>query len=294
VRSILLKGRSFEDWLYDLDEPRIYTDIDLLVARHDIQPAGRVLRGLGYRPQSSFWAPAQVEKGFSRIERWLRAEHARVWVRGADMMCVDLHRTLIGVGNGVDPWEVLSTETESMLLSGTEVEILSEPARALHVALHAMVHGLDTEKPRVDLARALERLPIETWMAAAVLAERLGAQEAFGAGLGMQPAGLQLAERLGLRTERSVDEEMFAESAPYSSWTLELLARTPGIGARLRIVARRVIPEPEFMRVWYPVARRGPVGLGLAYLRRFAWLAAATGPAVSGWWRARRNARRGR
>ena len=85
---------------------------------------------------------------------------------------------------------------------------------------------------------------------------------------------------------------MFAESAPYSTWTVNRLATTPGLVPKLKIAARRVFPEPEFMRAWYPIARRGRVGLALSYPRRLAWLVQATGPAVAGWWRARRNARR--
>jgi hypothetical protein len=42
------------------------------------------------------------------------------------------------------------------------------------------------------------------------------------------------------------------------------------------------------MRVWYPVARRGPLGLAVAYLRRAAWLVATTPRALRAWLRARR------
>jgi hypothetical protein len=43
------------------------------------------------------------------------------------------------------------------------------------------------------------------------------------------------------------------------------------------------------MRVWYPVARRGPAGLTLAYLRRLGWLVVATPRALRSWRRARRE-----
>jgi Uncharacterised nucleotidyltransferase len=281
VRSILLKGASFDAWLYDRHEPRLYGDIDLLVPGGAMEPAARVIERLGYQ-QRSEREPAGI------------IEHATVWVRASDHMYLDLHHTLGGASpNEVDPWEVLAAETDSMPVAGTEVEILSEPGRALHVALHGAVSGATAEKPMLDLSRALERVPVETWKAAASLAERLDAGAAFATGLRTQPAGAQLCAQMGLPSERSVEAHMLAESAPYASWTLHRLAKTPGIAAKLRIAAPRLLPEPEFMRVWYPVARRGAAGLALAYVRRFGWLLRASGPAFTAWWRASREARRG-
>ena len=292
IRSILLKGASFEDWLYERGEPRSYGDIDLLVSRGDVQPAGRILTTLGYHRRM---ATGRDFDGLFEDDRDqvthgapIHADHARVWVRPRDGMNVDLHRTLIGVEGEVDPWDELAAQTDSMRVANTEVEILSEPGRALHVALHA-VHRGESEKPLIDLARALERLPTTTWKAAALLAERLGAQRAFATGLRMQPAGAELAAALGLTTERSVETVMFANSVPYSAWTVNRVAKTRGFGPRLSIIAHRIFPEPEFMRVWYPIARRGAVGLGLAYARRWVWLAGATGPAIRAWWSARRE-----
>jgi hypothetical protein len=56
-------------------------------------------------------------------------------------------------------------------------------------------------------------------------------------------------------------------------------------------VAQRIFPSPKFMRAWYPIARRGPVGLAISYPRRLAWMVRATAPAVAAWVRARRRAR---
>jgi Uncharacterised nucleotidyltransferase len=281
VRSILLKGPSFDAWLYDPDEARPYVDIDLLVASAALGPAACVLERLGYQ-QRSEREPAGI------------IEHATVWVRASDHMYLDLHHTLGGASpSEVDPWGVLAVETESMNVAGTEVEILSEPGRALHVALHAASSGATAEKPMFDLSRALERVPLETWKAAASLAQRLEAEAAFATGLRTQPAGARLCDQMGLPSERSVEALMLADSAPYASWTVYRLAKTPGIAAKLRIVAPRLLPEPEFMRVWYPVARRGAAGLAVAYVRRFGWLLRASGPAFTAWWRASREARRG-
>ncbi len=278
VPSILLKGPSFDALLYDPSEPRLYTDIDLLIPSGGEASAHAVLEALGYR-QRSEREPEAV------------AEHATVWKRSADGMSVDLHWTLNGVPATaeVDPWEVLAADTDSMEVGGTTVEVLSEPGRALHVAIHAALPGNSGRKTLLDLSRALERLPGSTWAAAAALAGRLGAEAPFVAGLGRLPAGEQLAGTLVLAGERSVDAALLADSAPYSAWTLERLSRAPGVRAKLRILLPRLLPKPEFMRLWYPVARRGPVGLALAYLRRLGWLIVATPRALRAWRRARRE-----
>jgi putative nucleotidyltransferase-like protein len=279
IRSILLKGASFDRWLYDEREPRMYGDVDLLVAPHAFAYAGQVLARLGYRERAEELAPTHVD-------------HAKLWVRLRDQMHVDLHRNLVGIGADDDhAWGVLSEHTERMDVGGADVEVLSEPARALQVALHATVHGADEPKTLLDLSRAQERSSAGTWDAAAALSKRLGAEGAFAAGLEMVPDGRELVARLALTPERSVETAMFSESVPYSSWTVNRLANTPGIAPKLRIALRRVFPEPDFMRAWYPIARRGRLGLALSYPRRLAWLVKATGPAVAGWLRARRRAR---
>ena len=279
IRSILLKGASFDRWLYDEREPRMYGDVDLLVAPHAFAYAGQILARLGYRERAEELAPTHVH-------------HAKLWVRLRDQMHVDLHRTLVGIGADDDhAWGVLSEHTELMQVGGADLEVLSEPARALQVALHATVHGSEEQKTLLDLSRALERASAGTWEAAAGLSKRLSAEGDFAAGLEMVPEGREVAARLELTTERSVETAMFAESAPYSSWTVNRLANTPGVLPKLEIALRRVFPEPDFMRAWYPIARRGRLGLALSYPRRLAWLVKATGPAVAGWLRARRRAR---
>lgn len=279
VRSILLKGASFDRWLYDEREPRMYGDVDLLVAPHAFAYAGQILARLGYRERAEELAPTHVH-------------HAKLWVRLRDQMHVDLHRTLVGIGADDDhAWGVFSEHTEPLEVGGAELEVLSEPARALQVALHATVHGSDEQKTLLDLSRALERSSAGTWEAAAALSKRLGAEGAFAAGLEMVPEGREVAAGFELTAERSVETAMFAESVPYSSWTVNRLANTPGLAPKLQIALRRVFPEPDFMRAWYPIARRGRLGLALSYPRRLAWLVKATGPAVAGWLRARRRAR---
>lgn len=277
VRSILLKGPSFDALLYDRGEPRLYGDIDLLIRARDKQRVGEALEALGYQRRSEREPEANVD-------------HASVWVRPADRMHVDLHRTLSGVPDrDADPWEVLGADTDAMQVGGADVEILSESGRALHVALHAALPGRGTEKTLIDLSRALERLPHATWEGAAALAQRLGAQAAFAAGLGRLPAGAELAGTLDLPRERSIEAALLDGSAPTSAWTVERLSKTRGVRGKLAIIGSRLFPKPDFMRVWYPVARRGRAGLVLAYVRRLAWLVTTAPRAVRVWRRARRQ-----
>jgi hypothetical protein len=55
-------------------------------------------------------------------------------------------------------------------------------------------------------------------------------------------------------------------------------------------VLGKTFPPPAFMRAWSPLARRGALGLALAYAWRPVWLVVHSGAAVRAWRRARRSA----
>jgi len=277
IRCILLKGASLAHWLYDHVSMRPYVDSDLLVAPGNIAAAEAVLAGLGFEHAPLDDIPHDLP--------W----HAHAWLRARDGANVDLHRTLIGAG--VEPeevWQVLSAETERLRVGTLEVEVLTKPARALHVALHAAQDG-GLEKPLQDLRQAVDRLPDAMWEDAARLAERLRAGPALGAGLRLHPAGEALASRLGLPVEVPLAVELRASGAPRSALSLEWLTRIPGAGAKTRYVARKLFPPKEFMRAWSPPTPRGPARLAVSYVRRLVWLAGATRPAISSWREARRT-----
>jgi hypothetical protein len=48
------------------------------------------------------------------------------------------------------------------------------------------------------------------------------------------------------------------------------------------------VPTPAFMRHWFPQARRGPLGMVLAYLWRPLWLVLRLPPSAIAWLRAHR------
>ena len=142
-----------------------------------------------------------------------------------------------------------------------------------------------------DLRRALERLPDEIWADAAALAAEVDATTAFAAGLRLLPKGANLAERLGLSTALTTLVAMRAATAPVVSEGLMSLAATPGLVAKMRLIAREVAPTSAYLRTHFPFARRGRLGLALARVWRPIWLLLHLGPALLAIRRARRASR---
>ena len=278
IRSLLLKGPAIARWLYDNEGERPYRDSDLLVQTRLVEVAEDLLAEIGFEHAPLDDLPHD------------RPWHAHAWVRHSDNAGVDLHRSLIGIAVSPDEaWSVLSEETEQMDLLGSEVEVLAPAARTLHVALHAAQDGRRLSKPIEDLRRALSRVDFPIWEQAALLAARLDALSAFVAGLRLEPEGQKLLERLDVHTKVSMEDALRAEGAPQLALSLEWLTHAPGVKEKLLFLARRVVPPPTFMRAWSSMARRGRLGLLLAYLWRPVWSLLQIGPALRSWRRARKQ-----
>ena len=281
VRALLLKGPALARFLYDGSPARTYGDTDLLVAPAAIDAAERVLARLGFR---RFLDDVEI-RGDERVA-------ALAWLRAADRATVDLHGSLAGVE--LDPeraWRVLTEQTASVRAASVAVETLAPTALLLHVALHAAQHGRQERKPLADLERALARVDREDWAAAARLAKRLCAMEAFAAGLSLLPAGAPVIEAVALPRARSVAVALRADSAPTGAFAFERLARARDRRTKARVLVRVLVPPPAHMRAFVPVARRRLVGLPLAYAARpFSLLLRAPAAALA-WRRARRGAR---
>jgi hypothetical protein len=250
--SILLKGRSIADWLYDKSEPRTYGDADLLVRSGDRPRAEAALERLGFAP----------ERDASWIEGW--SNPAQPWLRAGDGSVVDLHVSLPGAGVPPDTlWGVLAGETEPMRLAGAELRVLTPPARAVHLALHVTQH----EGERGQALRDLQ------------LANQLDAIPAFGLGLRMVSKGDAVADRLGLlrfeQTRSALEMSRLRQS-------LRAVKDAPTVGARVNMLIRKLVPSPCFMRQWSSLAQRGFGGLALAYLWRPFWLLGRIASAIAG------------
>ncbi|MDQ3090751.1 MAG: nucleotidyltransferase family protein [Actinomycetota bacterium] len=273
VASILLKGPSIAAWLYADGTLRSYNDCDLLVAPEGLLAAQAVLDELGFRD-------TMIPLDHPRLE-------SHEWVRGRDR--IDLHTTLIGIGALPRVvWGALSAMTLTQQVAGVEVQVLGPTALALHVVLHAAQHGREDPKPVEDLSRAIRAVPRDRWREVAALADRLQATDAFGVGLRLLPEGRALASWLELPPPRSADAFLRVDRVPLAL-AFEHLATTAGARARASLVLRELFPTPAFIRWWSPLARRGPLGLAIAYCWRPVWLITQAGPGFLAWRRARRE-----
>jgi hypothetical protein len=281
VEPVLLKGPSFARWLYPAKTLRPYADSDFLVGPDDQLVAAEVLKSLGFAD------PMETALEHERDDH-SRTFHRRRHGGGDDE--VDLHFTLSGAR--ADPqtvWSALTRGLERLDVAGVEVSSLAEPARALHVAWHAAQNSPGTDQPVADLSRAIRVTEQGTWIAAAALAAELDGVAAFAAGLERLPEGDSLLGRLGLRGSSRPMERLRATSPPPMSLGIARLFERKDRRGLAAEIGREVVPTPAFMRLWSPLARRGRVGLILAYLWRPLALLIAAGPAVRAYLRARRS-----
>ena len=255
VDSILLKGPTFARWLYAGDV-RDYHDSDILIPPDRLDVAEAELHRLGFE------LPPIYEEGG-------RPPTDHAWVRLSDKVRVDLHWGLTGARCASSQlWDVLSRCKETLQLGGGEVQGLSEPARAMHVALHAAQHGSGFSKPADDLAKALEIVPLTTWLEAAEVARSIDAEEAFGAGLRLHPRGQAVAADLSLPGVRTTETWLRSSGASDLAVSLEWFLSKPGWRGKVAYILRNLFPSSSFMRDWSALARRGQLGLGLAYVWR--------------------------
>ena len=282
IRVVVLKGPSIGRWLYGRSSERSYGDSDLLVAPADVPSAEKVIVSLGYRRLSEF---------LTGDRPW----EALYWMRPHDGAALDLHRTLPGVEVSPDAaWLLLSTQTEGMTLRGVEIEFLNQPARALHLALHAADHGFTSDRPLRELALAVEALPEDLWSRAASLAAKLEATDAFAAGLRLICEGAELAARLLLPDNDSIEVALRASPASRHALGLEWLLQARGPGAKASLLIRKLAPPPAYMRAWSRLAQKGGACLILAYAWRPLYLLIEAPATVQSWARARRGLRKRR
>ncbi|MEY2467307.1 MAG: hypothetical protein QOF21_5 [Actinomycetota bacterium] len=245
VESILLKGASFAGLLYP-QGGRVYGDVDLLVSRPDLPRAAAVLNAMGY---------FDGQEGFAAIERHREAStFVPTAASTRSSVTVDLHANLHWLPDADRTWRVLRSETEEMTLGRGPVQILNVAARAMHVALHASHHGLDGPQPHgqggqtgEDLRRAVRVIGRTDWAHAGEIASRIGASEAFTAGVCMDPAGVALAESLGWPF---VDVNgLWQQRAPFhlqharGALTFHRLTEARSRREKLAVVARWAVPS---------------------------------------------------
>lgn len=280
IPCILLKGAALASWLYPGDV-RAYGDADLLVPPDRHAAAEALLGSLGYEPARNLGEPEVLPADWGR--------HSRPWMRRADGATVDLHQTLWALPSSpATVWKALGAEAVPQPVGGRAVLAPAVGHRAFIVAIHALQHEGQHERPLEDLRRAVAAGDLGTWRQAVQLAHSLGATASLVRGLALLPEGEELARRLGLPSAAEVALEGGSQAVGFG---FARLAATEGLGARLRFVAREVVPEPEFLRWWAPWAARGRGWLALAYAYRVGWLVTHAPAGFAAWRRARRRGR---
>jgi hypothetical protein len=276
IVAILLKGPAVASWLYGRGDLRRYGDSDFLVSPADWHGAQTALRELGF-----------AEKWQHLAHRGLGTTRSQAWRRAEDE--VDLHASIDGLRAPAESvWEVLSGMTVVQRVVDADLPVLAPAPRAMHIALHAGQHHHLEEQPREDLRRALEQLPVDLWREAMECAHRLDGLPAFASGLRLVPQGHRLGRTLGLEGVSSVETRLREDYVPLSEGLNELIDAR-GLRAKLEAALAELVPSPAFMRWWSPLARRGRLGLALAYAWRPLLLARRLPRAARSVHRARRR-----
>ncbi len=277
VRAILLKGPLQQTWLEAAGPPRASVDVDVLVSRDQLLSAETALGDIGYR--RAVGLPGEAGR-----------EHASDWVAPGKVP-VEVHWSLVGVDER-KIWGVISSETEEAVVMGETIEVPNEAARCLIVALHAAQHGIGQTGIFGDLEKALAVARLESWVRAVELARDVGGWTAFGGALSVTPRGRALLSELGVSAPVLDERQALSLLTPApTSRGFYFLARQPGAAGKVAFVLMKLVPQPAFMRMRYPLARRGTAGLVAAYLYRPFWLVRWALPGFLAWRGARDLAR---
>jgi Uncharacterised nucleotidyltransferase len=279
IESIVLKGPTLADW-YPPDSGRMYSDGDVWVAPGDLTVAEEVLAELGF-------APTRDDTG---LPTWWQ-EHGSSWQRERDLGKIDLHRFL--QGTKADPqrvWELLRERSLPFRVGGVDALRLDTAAQALYVTLHGTHHGRDDPRGLPHLLAALTSLGDLTWQEATDLAVELDALDAFGTGLRLLPAGVELARRIGVPGSSSVRSMLYASTPPPVALGFDQIASARGV-RRLTILLRKLFPPAGFVRHWWPPAKRNRLMLSVGYGYRPLWLLLRAPRGYLAWRAAKRQAR---
>lgn len=280
VHCLLLKGASLAGWLYAPGE-RQFMDTDVLVPRAELSAALAALEELGYRP------------ALGEASAWEQDGHSITLVRAesnaASFGEVDLHFSLPGVPDAVDPWPLLASHRCRLQLGNRNVPALDNVGKALTVCLHVARDGKANEQALEDLRRCLSRLHDADWQAVARLADSLLASPALARGLELGGADADLLGRLHLTAATSVEMELRRADAPPLAYGFERWSQlTPA--DRVRSAARELWPSAGFLRHWSELTKRPPARpVWRLRLERVGYLVAKLPRAWLVWRRARRS-----
>lgn len=283
VQTVLLKGPSVARWLYP-DTGRPYVDVDLLIRHSAARAAGSVLGDAGYVSLSPERSDVEIGGRFD-------------WLDRRSGIGVDLHTSLNLLEHLQEAmlWDVVGANLEEIEVLGRPVPVLAETLRALHVMLHALGHEQNlSPQARRDRQRLLDLLSLDQWREVADMAARLDAVTELAEALRLETNGAGIAQALGLPTHSSTRSIVrrakggsVRDHALSFNWWWALPLRE-----KLTFVRVKLLPSPDYLRARSHLARRGPLGLILAYPARVAVVLIRALRAAGLWFRAKRKAQR--
>ena len=280
LRSVLLKGPSIAEWLYEEPSRRQYTDTDLLVSPSDVPRALDCLRRLG------FLLPLEHASRFEQDGHSVLTHPP-----SGSLFCeVDLHYTLPGAEAPPEVlWQTLGAHLSTQNVLSQPIMVLDEVGRALTVVLHAARNGPQDSKSTEDLVRLLAQ-PIN-WPDVASLATKVGAEPALARGLGLVSEGVAVRDSLRLTRRRNVETELREADAPALAFGFERLSNTRGTRQRLSLLGRELWPSPAFLQFWAERAQLPLTSLWRLRLVRLSYVLREGPPAAWAWAKVRRRAR---
>lgn len=232
VDVLLLKGPVTNAWLYGGADSRAFRDIDVLVRPSHHDAARALLRSAAFVDLHARMLPVH------------RPAHERTWQR--EGLLLDVHTRLAGIPavHREAAFDLLWQQRRPFLLQGRTVAVLAEPARAVHLALHA-AQSRDDERASRDLEHGLAELEPQVWARAVALAGGLRCSSAVAAGLRRVPAGREVADRFGEGARPTTEVLLRAHGASIEAQNLWEAASSRPIGSALRALHRLGGPPTE-------------------------------------------------
>ncbi|MBI2407091.1 MAG: nucleotidyltransferase family protein [Gemmatimonadetes bacterium] len=189
IRAAAYKGPSLAIDLHGDLTARRFCDLDILVARRDIDRALRAIGDAGYAQP-----PGLTERAEHFYSRWEGVMHR---VRG-DGLPVELHwRCLAARYGGPGDPEALLARTRACSLGGSRVEVPDQTDLAVLLALHGVKHAWRLLLWVVDYSAAVDR-PDFDWDAYLARARGWGVRRAvlYAALVAQAIAGVPLPRRV--------------------------------------------------------------------------------------------------
>lgn len=150
IVPVLLKGaRHLVSDVYADTGVRIMSDIDLLVAREDVDKCLATLHELGYQSETD------SEHDYPDYHH-----HCAPLFRAGDYASMEIHREPMEGGAALLPAQVALAQAEALLFGGLSMKVLSPAHRTLHNILHSQITDHNYSAGRIPL-RSLHELVTE-------------------------------------------------------------------------------------------------------------------------------------